>query len=55
MQIAELLVYNQQLSASQLSGLTVELGSKYGISVVPEPITMTLMGLGGLLVMRRLG
>jgi hypothetical protein len=53
MEIAELLVYNQQLSASDLSGLTVTMGAKYGIAVVPEPMTLGLLGFGGLLALRR--
>jgi hypothetical protein len=53
MQIAELLVYDQQLSASDLGGLTVTLGNKYGIAAIPEPMTMGLLGLGGLLALRR--
>jgi hypothetical protein len=52
MEVAELLVYNQQLSNSQLNQLTMELGDKYGIAV-PEPITIALMGLGACLLRRK--
>ena len=46
MQIAELMVYNQQLSALELGQLTGSLGNKYGIAVVPEPTTLAFLGLG---------
>lgn len=48
MQIAELMVYNQQLTDSQLGQVTSYLGDKYGIAVVPEPMTLVLLGLGAL-------
>jgi hypothetical protein len=53
MQIAELLVYNQQLSAGQLAGLTQDLGAKYGIAVTPEPATLALFGIGACLLRRK--
>lgn len=53
MDIAELLVYDQFLSNSDMVQVTQYLGDKYGIAVVPEPATIVLFGLGACLLRRK--
>ena len=45
-ELAEVLIYNQDLGNSDRESVESYLGSKYGITVIPEPRTATLIGLG---------
>ncbi len=53
MEIAELLVYDTPLSDAQVVGLAYSLGQKYGIQVIPEPMTISILGLGALLLRKK--
>lgn len=51
--IAEVLVYDRALSYGEQMEVVKYLGLKYGLSVAPEPGTLSLLGLGGLALLRR--
>ena len=44
-EMAEVLIYNQDLPESNRNSVENYLGAKYGISVIPEPATAPLIGL----------
>ena len=45
-EMAEVLIYDQELADSDRLSVQAYLGSKYGITVIPEPATAPLIGLG---------
>jgi hypothetical protein len=51
--IAEVLVYDRSLPYGEQLAAVTYLGKKYGLSVAPEPGTLSLLGLGGLALLRR--
>jgi len=51
--IAEVAVYNRALSASEIQSIDSFLGSKYNITVAPEPATLGLISAAGLLLLGR--
>ncbi|WP_432797668.1 LamG-like jellyroll fold domain-containing protein [Poriferisphaera sp. WC338] len=51
-QIAEILVYNGGLNTAQIESIEGYLADKY-INPVPEPMGTAVLGLGGLMLMRR--
>jgi hypothetical protein len=50
--VAEVLIYNTNLSAEDRAAVNAYLGEKYGLPY-PEPTTLALLGLGGLFLRRR--
>ncbi len=52
-EISEVLVYNRVLSTSELYAVGTYLGDKYGMTFVPEPISLTMLALGSLVLRRR--
>ena len=50
---AELIVFDGILTEAERNAVTMYLGSKFDIHVVPEPATIMLLGLGGLALLRK--
>lgn len=51
--IAEVMVYHEDLSAGDEAAVKSYLGDKYGITIIPEPATIAMLGLGALALIRR--
>lgn len=51
-QVAEVLVYDGGLNSEQLLGIEQYLQDKY-VNTIPEPATVSLLGIGGLLLLRK--
>ena len=52
-QIAEVMLFDGALTQGQIDAEVTGLGIKYSIPTVPEPATMSLLAIGGLLGLRR--